>query len=48
MGTPSSVTGILGWSFAGCDLLTRIIIPESVTEIHQDAFRDCDSERVRK
>ena len=45
---PSSVTSIPGWSFAGCDLLTRIIIPDSVTEIHQDAFRDCDVERVRK
>ena len=45
---PSSVTGILGWSFAGCDLLTRIIIPESVTDIHQDAFANCDVERVQK
>jgi serine/threonine protein kinase len=45
---PSTVIGILGWSFAGCDLLTRIIIPESVTDIHPDAFRDCDVERVKK
>jgi serine/threonine protein kinase len=45
---PASVTGILGWSFAGCDLITRVIIPESVTDIHQDAFRDFDVARVQK
>ncbi len=42
---PDLVTGIQGWSFAGCDMLTRITIPKSVTEIHKDAFRDCDAVR---
>lgn len=45
---PPTVTGILGWSFAGCDKITRIVIPESVTDIHPDAFRDCDVERIKK
>ena len=45
---PSSVIGILGWTFAGCDLLSQIVIPNSVTDIHRDAFRECDVERITK
>lgn len=42
---PPTVTTIVGWSFSGCDKLTRIAIPESVTDMQPQAFVGCNATR---
>ena len=39
---PSTVTTVKAFAFNGCKKLTNIIIPDNVTDIEDDAFRNCD------
>ena len=40
---PKGVTRISSLSFSGCIGLRKIIIPETVTVIYQNAFNKCDN-----
>ncbi|MBR4042045.1 MAG: leucine-rich repeat domain-containing protein [Bacteroidaceae bacterium] len=42
---PETVNMIKDWSFAGCNCLTSISIPESVTSIGNNAFYKCPARR---
>jgi hypothetical protein len=39
----TSATHILGLAFFNCKSLTKVIIPRSVTNIYEAAFRGCDN-----
>lgn len=42
----STVKKIGNWAFAGCTSLTHVIVPESVTEIGEFSFQDCNEKIV--
>lgn len=45
---PPTVTSIAGEAFTRCAKLEQIVIPQSVVDIHENAFRDCTAKQLKK
>lgn len=44
---PSTVKKINGFAFNECNKLDKIVVPESVTDIDENAFTACSAERIK-